>query len=558
MFSRRLRWAFVLLALVALVQAALAAWVLASAAGHVASGREASDLYSGFLRVQVAKQKLRSWTAQALLGADARSAEREAWLAEMQRALADLHLLADNAALRRGDHSGSGRSGNPIDSARKSALATLDLGFAALQRELAQVQPLAAGADATAAWTAIAAVFESTGGVDLRETLASATTRELDAMARERAAADTAFTRLKTLAWAAGLLLAAGALLGLVHFSRALRRPLHALQAAAQALQAGNLAHRIDIERSDDEFGRLAGHVNALAAELQERRARDEDARGLLEQQVRLRTAELASALERLQAFEQRRRQLLADVSHELRTPTTAIRGEAEVTLRGRDKPLEEYKAALARIVEAAHHLGMVIDDLLAVARSDIDSLLLLRERVRLAEPLAEALAQAQALAARGGVRLQAPAPDDTPVGLAIEGDHQRLRQLFLLLLDNAVGYSHPQGRVWVRTRLDAAQGRWELLVDDEGIGIPAAELPQVFDRHFRGRAARAHREGGSGLGLPLARALAEAHGGTLALQARPEGGTRARLTLPLLDPALKPEAPPTPQALPLDGHPAR
>jgi signal transduction histidine kinase len=549
MFSRRLRWAFVLLAVIALVQAALAGWVLALAAGHVQSGREASDLYSGFLRVQVAKQKLRSWTAQALLGADARAAERGAWLAEMERSLADLRASAGAAAARR-------TGAEPIDAARAAALAQLALGFEALQRELAQVRPLAPGADASAAWSAISAVFESTGGLDLRETLTSATARELDAMARERVAADAALGRLHVLAWTAGLMLAAGAGLGLVHFSRALRRPLAALAAGAQALQAGNLAHRIDIGHHDHEFARLAAHVNTLAAELQERRARDEGTRESLEEQVRARTAELASALERLQGFEQRRRRLLADLSHELRTPTTAIRGEAEVTLRGRDKPLEEYKAALERIAEAARHLGTVIDDLLAVARTDIETLLLDREPVLLAGPLDEALAQAQALAAARGVRLLLPA---VPVpGLLARADRVRLRQLFLLVLDNAIAYSHRGGRVWVQVRSADAAPSWELAIDDEGIGIDRDELPHVFERHFRGRSARAHRHDGSGLGLPLARALAESHGGTLSLETRPGGGVRARLALPA-EPVPAPAGAPAPtlQRVP-DGHPAR
>lgn len=558
MFSRRLRWAFVLLAIVALVQAALAAWVLAAASGHVRSGREASDLYSGFLRVQLAKQKLRSWTAQTLLGAEAHASERSAWLAEMRSALDDLQRLADGAAARR-------PAPDVSDAARAQALVSLNRGFLALQDELRKVRPLAPGADADAAWSAIAAVFESTDGVDLRAALAAATVQELRAMARERDAADAALRRLHWLAWAAGALLAAGALASLVHFSRALRRPLEALAAAAKALQAGNLAHRIDIERSDDEFGRLAEHVNALAAELQERRARDDDARDALEAQVRERTAELASALERLQEFEQRRRRLLADVSHELRTPTTAIRGEAEVTLRGRDKPLDEYKAALARIVEAARHLGTVIDDLLAVARSDIEALLLEREPVVLSGPLNEALAQAQALAASRGVHLEGPvgpgSPGPEPATL---GDRQRLRQLFLLLLDNAIAYSHPGGRVRVTVDAGHAGGSWQLAIDDDGIGIPAAELPQVFERHFRGEAARAHRAAGSGLGLPLARSLAEAHGGTLALEPRHTGGTRARLALPRTSTnaattpaASQPADAPTPASQP-DGHPAR
>jgi signal transduction histidine kinase len=149
-----------------------------------------------------------------------------------------------------------------------------------------------------------------------------------------------------------------------------------------------------------------------------------------------------------------------------------------------------------------------------------------------------DALGLATALAAEQGVRLQAEGA--LPDTLTVFGDAQRLTQLVLLLLDNAIRYSHPGGTVsW---RLLAKDGWAELQVRDEGIGIPAAELPQVFERHFRGSAARQHRASGSGLGLPIARALAQAHGGALELhspwppstQSSTDGGTCAVLRLPL------------------------
>jgi signal transduction histidine kinase len=105
--------------------------------------------------------------------------------------------------------------------------------------------------------------------------------------------------------------------------------------------------------------------------------------------------------------------------------------------------------------------------------------------------------------------------------------------QLLTVLLDNAIAYSHRGGVVRAQVRADA-DGLLRLEVVDSGIGIEAAELPQVFERHFRGTAARRHRAEGMGLGLAIARALAVAHGGTLALDSRPGQGTRACLALPL------------------------
>jgi signal transduction histidine kinase len=251
----------------------------------------------------------------------------------------------------------------------------------------------------------------------------------------------------------------------------------------------------------------------------------------------------LGEANDSLRQADQRRRQLLADISHELRTPTTAIRGEAEITLRGRDRSVGEYREALQRIVGIARQLGAVIDDLLAMARTDMDSLAVVREAVDVYEPLADAWASCGPLAAKAQVRLGAlPIGPDT---IWVTGDRQRLTQLFLLLLDNAVRYSRPQGEV----RLHALHtqddtGHWiDLSVVDQGIGIPSHELPLVFDRHFRGAEASAHAPSGSGLGLGIALRLAQSHGGLIHVQspasdtvvAGQGSGTCVTLRLPVL-----------------------
>jgi signal transduction histidine kinase len=330
-----------------------------------------------------------------------------------------------------------------------------------------------------------------------------------------------------------------------------LRRPLDALAAGAQALQQGQLQHRIELG-GRDEFADVARSMNAMAEELEQHRVREEQQRHLLEATVRERTLDLHRANQSLQNTDVRRRQLLADISHELRTPTTAIRGEAEVTLRGEDRPAGEYRDALRRIVDTSRQLGAVIDDLLAMARSDMETLSLVRQPIALQQPLQDALSQAAALAGEHGVTLVAAGP--LPGRLTVFADAQRLTQLLLLLLDNAVRYSHPGGTVrwWVRSDGAAV----EVQVADEGIGIPAQELPQVFERHFRGAAARRHRASGSGLGLPIAQALAQAHGGTLTLHSplsRHDGqpaGTRVTLRLPLWAEPGDP-APGTPAAQP-------
>ena len=206
--------------------------------------------------------------------------------------------------------------------------------------------------------------------------------------------------------------------------------------------------------------------------------------------------------------------------------------------MRGSERSAAQYREALQRIVATSRQLGSVIDDLLAMARSDMESLSMVHQRVDMSEPLGDALAQAQALAGERHIQINAQAM--APSTVIVTGDAQRLSQLMLLMLDNAVRYSHPTGCVSLRWWCsDEASPTMVLEVVDQGIGIPAEELHQVFDRHFRGRMARLHRAAGSGLGLPIAKALAQAHGGSLTLESPADEatgkGTRVQLCLPLL-----------------------
>jgi len=526
MLSRRLSLALIALAATVVLQGLGAVWVLGQAKRQIDRGRLASDIQLGFVQLSATKKELRSWVAQLQQGAGADAAVGHALQAALRQSLVRLQGLADAALAL--DDSDVGRAEHLR---RLDALAVLGLNLDAVTRAIADTGPLSPGADARQAWLALSAVFDQAQGRDLRVLLADAITQEAAAVTRKRAAADRsmAWTRGLWLAMAATLAIAA--LLAALHFARALRQPLQQLSDGARALEEGRLDHRVPAQ-GDAEFATVARSMNTMAAALAEHQSREADARQQLEAQVAARTAELQGALEALRQADARRRQLFADISHELRTPTTAIRGEAEITLRGRDRMADEYRAALRRIVEGSQRLAGVIDDLLAMARSDIDALALARRPLDLAEPLADALAQAAPLAAERGVQLTC-GDADTPPPWTVLADPQRLRQLLMVLLDNAIGYSHRGGSVRVEVR-GAERGVLLLEVTDEGIGIEADELPQVFERHFRGSAARLHRAEGIGLGLAIARALAQAHGGSLTLASERGRGTRAQLRLPL------------------------
>ncbi|MDR7298410.1 signal transduction histidine kinase [Pelomonas aquatica] len=527
MFGRRLTWALVALAAAAVAECALALWSLRVAERQVLRGRVAADIQLGFAQLAADKQRLRLWAAQRQFDAGAEPRELLALAGSMRGTLDRLDALAAQAVAVDDRPPARARQLQ-----RRDALAVLRSSVDTLVPQLGGMPAAPGAANPAAAWAAASERFAVAHGRDLRQLLAESIAREDEAVREKRVDTDRAMARMRTLWLAGAATLGALALALALYFARALRRPLASLGEAAVALQRGELGHRIQLQGSD-EFALLAGSVNAMAEELSRHRERDAQRRHVLEQQVAERTRELSQALQASQAAEERRRRLFADISHELRTPTTVIRGEAEVTLRGRDKPVDEYQGTLRRIADTAGQLGKVIDDLLTVARHDIDAMDIRRVPLDLAQPLAQAVEQAQALAAAHGVRL-APA-ELPPRALPLQGDAQRLRQLLVVLLDNAVRYSHPGGTVRVAVEVPGgAPARAEVRIEDEGIGLAPDDLAHAFEQRWRSERARRHRPDGSGLGLAIALALARGHDGDIRLAPRDGGGTVATVVLPL------------------------
>ena len=226
----------------------------------------------------------------------------------------------------------------------------------------------------------------------------------------------------------------------------------------------------------------------------------------------------------------------VGDVSHELRTPLTVIRGNADLLAADADAS-PERREAIAQIRREADRLSRLVSDLLALARSETAETFVGRE-LQLDEIVVEAFMEMQQIA---GPRLAIGDLDAVPV----QGERDRLTQLVLALLDNALRYTPGQGRVTIsliRERDEAV-----IQVDDEGIGIPGAELTRVFDRFYRGDEARRMDRSGSGLGLPIAKWIVDRHGGTIVLERRSPHGTRVTVRLPAdAGPALREKAPTT------------
>ncbi len=535
MFRQRLLIAFVTLASAAIIQGVLAWWTISVANENIQRGRLTSDILLNFVELSNSKQRLRTWVSQALLDAGAASVERDRLLVDMKNSLQELSRLAEQAEQLDPDRSELVATQHLE---RRRAIHLLHSSLEPLQDTLLGVSTLPDDFNPLLTWHTINQTFDAIEGHDLRMLLEQSIQHERLTLQRERQAADASLRVVRALAIAMAVSIAAAATLLALYFSKALRRPLQQLIRGTQALQRGNLHYRIPAS-DNDEFAQIAHSVNLMAAELDQHRQRENDARQQLEALVTARTTELQQALDTLQQVDLRRRRLFADISHELRTPTTAIRGEAEITLRGRDKPAEDYKAALQRIVQTSIQLGLVIEDLLSMARSDMDTLVLERRLITVEQSLREAIAQIKPSAGLKSIHLACRISGQT----LLLGDPQRLRQIFGLLLDNAVSYSKPHSQIDIYTEQLPAQADtaayWQVSIHNRGIPITAEELTQVFQRSFRGAAARLHRPDGNGLGLPIASSLIRAHHGQIRLDSDEQHGTIAQVLLPIASPTL-------------------
>ena len=235
---------------------------------------------------------------------------------------------------------------------------------------------------------------------------------------------------------------------------------------------------------------------------------------------VRQSTAPIERSMEQMRRF-------MADAAHELRTPITTLRTRAEVAIAGDRDPARDAMTLQAVAREAAR-LGDIAGDLLTLARADAGERPVAREPVFLDDAVAGAVDTVRALADSKGVRLDVARFEEA----RIVGDPALIRQLLLIVLDNAIKFTAAGGSVRLETATQ--DGRAEVVVQDSGIGIPADQLPHVFERFYRGDAARRQAEG-AGLGLAIARWIADAHGARVELQSEPGKGTRVLVSFPVV-----------------------
>lgn len=287
--------------------------------------------------------------------------------------------------------------------------------------------------------------------------------------------------------------------LGAYLLARAALSPVGAVAEAARGMTDDDLSERLPVANPKDEIGHLTTTINGLLSRLEAAFARRDEALS-------------------------RQRRFVSDAGHELRTPLTSIGGYAKMLQNWGLRDPEKAREAVAAIRRESERMRSLVEGLLALARGD-ESAPMNPEPADLAAVAAEAVETIRA-AADGKVAVEY-IPSEGQARATF--DRARVREAISILLDNSVKYTPQGGKVTVSvTQRDGWAG---VGVADNGVGIPADQLPLVFERFYRADEARG--EGGAGLGLPIARQIAEAHGGRIEVESEPEVGSAFTFWLP-------------------------
>jgi two-component system sensor histidine kinase CiaH len=238
-------------------------------------------------------------------------------------------------------------------------------------------------------------------------------------------------------------------------------------------------------------------------------------------------------ALVPIDAAVRRQQEFVADASHELRTPLTILHSATDMLDQHLDEPLRVNRTLFEQVRSEILRMERLTHDLLTLARSDRAVVRLAFGQIDLGALAAEMVHRVEVLANERGVELRLRVEGSS---LTVEGDPDRLEEVGLILLDNALKHTPRGGQVEVVVGLDGKYALLEVL--DTGEGIPREHLDQIFDRFYRVDRARTRTKGGVGLGLSIAQTLVSAHGGRIAVNNRPDGGVRASIWLPYLDDA--------------------
>lgn len=276
-------------------------------------------------------------------------------------------------------------------------------------------------------------------------------------------------------------------------------KPVDLITRSAKKITAENLSHRLEVVNPNDEIGRLAETFNMTLA--------------------------------RLENSFRRTRQFSADVSHELRTPLTILQGETEVGIKWVKEP-DEFRELLQSNLDEIKRMSNIIEALLELSRMEEGGVKLELQEIGLRALFEELVQQRSILVREKELHIRLEAAKE----LYVWGDWLRLRQVFANLIDNAIKYT-PEGGAITLT-LEEVDARVRVEVTDTGPGIPAEDIPFIFDRFYRVDKARNRAHGGSGLGLSLAKTFTEAHGGRIEVVSKVGSGSTFIVHLPLFTPS--------------------
>ena len=300
--------------------------------------------------------------------------------------------------------------------------------------------------------------------------------------------------RVNSAIWLAALVGSGAALLVGGVLAYGLVQPIRTLTAATGAVAAGNLSQRVPVN-STDELGELGQAFNTMAASLER--------------------------------AEQQRRDMTADIAHELRNPIAVLQANLEGVIDGVLPPTPEN---LTPLLDQTHMLARLVDDLRTVALADAGQLGLERENTNPVTLGRSAVAQFQSQANAQGVSLSLEAPDGLP---AVMVDPQRITQVLGNLLSNALRHAPAGSTIALRLSVEPEPtSRVRFSVRDSGPGIPPEVLPHIFERFYRADEGRSRLDGGTGLGLTIAKQLVEAHGGSIWARSEPGQGAEVGFTL--------------------------
>ncbi len=276
-------------------------------------------------------------------------------------------------------------------------------------------------------------------------------------------------------------------------------RPVDDISRRARHITASNLNQQIPETDSNDEISRLISTFNEMILRLNK-------------------------------SFEHTR-QFSIDVSHELRTPLTIMRGEIELALRSRKTP-NRYRQVLASTLDEIIRMSSIIDNLLMLTKSDLGETEMHYEDVSLYDIMIQLYEDGEILASKKKIRVNLSRADN----VRVKGDKVRLRQLLLNLVDNAVKYTADNGEISLS--LTQENRKAKIVVSDTGVGIPPEALEKIFDRFYRVDKARSRELGGSGLGLSIAKWVAETHGGKIEVESEVGKGSTFTVYLPVANEA--------------------